>query len=91
VEIIDKSKVELKFLYYILRRAGLDKVNTQAGVPGLNRNDAYRIKIPLPSIEVQKEIISEIESKQEAIEHAKAIIKNLERERDDILDSRLRS
>lgn len=40
-----------------------------------------RIKIPLPPIEIQKEIVEQIEVKQQAIEHAKAIIKNLERER----------
>lgn len=40
-----------------------------------------KIKIPLPPIEVQKEIVEQIEVKQNAIEHAKAIIENLERER----------
>lgn len=40
-----------------------------------------KIKIPLPPIEVQKEIVEQIEVKQNAIDHAKAIIQNLERER----------
>ncbi|MCK5450621.1 MAG: N-6 DNA methylase [Candidatus Omnitrophica bacterium] len=40
-----------------------------------------KIKIPLPPIEVQKEIVEQIEVKQNAINHAKEIIKNLERER----------
>lgn len=40
-----------------------------------------QIKIPLPPIEVQKEIVEQIEVKQNAINHAKEIIKNLERER----------
>jgi type I restriction enzyme M protein len=40
-----------------------------------------KIKIPLPPIEVQKEIVEQIEVKQSAIDHAKAIIQNLERER----------
>jgi len=26
----------------------LGKVNTQAGVPGLNHNDAYKVKTPFP-------------------------------------------
>ena len=39
------------------------------------------IKIPLLPLEVQKEIVSEIENKQNAINHAREIIKNLERER----------
>ncbi len=40
-----------------------------------------KIKIPLPPLEVQKEIVEQIEVKQNAINHAKEIIKNLERER----------
>ena len=40
-----------------------------------------KIKIPLPPLEVQKEIVEQIEVKQNAIDHAKAIIQNLERER----------
>ncbi len=40
-----------------------------------------KIKIPLPPIEVQKEIVEQIEVKQNAIDHAKAIIQNLGRER----------
>ena len=48
--------------------------------------DRFRdLEIPLPPIEVQKEIVEQIEVKQNAIDHAKAIIQNLERERDDIL------
>jgi len=48
-----------------------------------------KIKIPLPPIEVQKEIVEQIEVKQKAIEAAKAVIENLERERDAILAKRL--
>ncbi len=49
------------------------------------------IEIPLPPLEIQKEIVEQIEVKQKAIEGAKQVIKNLERERDDILVSHLRS
>ena len=40
-----------------------------------------KIKIPLPPLEVQKEIMEQIEVKQNAINHAKEVIKNLESER----------
>ena len=39
------------------------------------------LAIPLPPIEIQKEIVEQIDVKQNAIDHAKAIISNLERER----------
>jgi restriction endonuclease S subunit len=47
--------------------------------------------IPLPPIEVQKEIVEQIEVKQNAINAAREVIKNLERERDDILAKSLES
>ncbi len=47
--------------------------------------------IPLPPLDVQKEIVEQIEVKQKAIEGAKQVIENLERERDDILVSHLES
>lgn len=48
-----------------------------------------KIKIPIPPLEVQKEIVEQTDVKQNAITHAKEIIKNLER--DDILAKRLES
>lgn len=36
----------LEFIYYLLETLGLDEMNTDAAVPGLNRNNAYRIEIP---------------------------------------------
>ena len=76
VKLLDEKKVNLKYLYFILRTLGLDKINTQAGVPGLNRNDAYKLKIPLPPIVAQDEIVKEIEGYQKNIIGAKQIIDN---------------
>jgi len=47
----------------------------------ISKTNFSKIKIPLPPLEVQKEIVEQIEVKQNAIDHAKAIIQNLERER----------
>lgn len=47
----------------------------------ISRSNLGKINISLPPIEVQKEIVEQIETKLQAIEHAKAIIQNLERER----------
>lgn len=81
VKVLDEDHANLKYIYHLLKTLSLDKVNTQAGVPGLNRNDAYKIKIPLPPLEVQQEIVAQIEIKQAAIDGAKAVIENLEKER----------
>lgn len=37
--------VPLTFCYYALDQLGLDQMNTDAAVPGLNRNNAYRLEL----------------------------------------------
>jgi type I restriction enzyme M protein len=70
------EKIRIKYLYFILRCSNLDKINTQAGVPGLNRNDAYKVPIPLPPLEVQEQIVAEIETYQKIIDGALQVIEN---------------
>ena len=41
-----KNEIDLSFYYYLLNTLGLDDMNTDAAVPGLNRNNAYRLQIP---------------------------------------------
>ena len=65
-----------------------------SGTGGLQRipMDYVRTyKIPLPPLSVQREIVEQIAGKQHAINHAKEIIKELERERDGILGNHLGS
>lgn len=78
------SRLDAAFLFYLLRGQAAHVANMAQGigVRGVTRKDFAAIKIPLPPIEVQKEIVEQIEIKQNAIEHAKAIIENLERERE---------
>ncbi len=65
-----------KFLYFYLRSNPI-------------KSDGYKrhfrklmeTRVPFPPLSVQKEIVEQIEVKQNAIDHAKAIIQNLERER----------
>lgn len=73
----DKSKTNIKFLFHSMQRIAFT----------VNEHKRYwiseysKIKIPLPPLDVQNEIVEQIEVKQNAINHAKEIIKNLERER----------
>ena len=41
-----KYKMTLSFSYYFLQTLGLDEMNTDAAVPGLNRNNVYRLELP---------------------------------------------
>ena len=76
VKIRDPALLDIRYCYYQLRTLELDKVNVQSGVPGLNRNDAYRELIPLPPLDVQKEIAAEIEGYQKVIDGARAVVDN---------------
>ena len=73
----NNTKANIKFIFRAMQRI----------VFPINEHKRYwiseysKIKIPLPPIEVQNEIVEQIEIKQSAIDHAKAIIQNLERER----------
>lgn len=44
-----KPKIELTFCYYLLQTLKLDNMNTDAAVPGLNRNNVYRLEFTMPS------------------------------------------
>jgi type I restriction enzyme S subunit len=39
----------LTYCFYLLQTLGLDKMNTDAAVPGLNRENAYRLEHVLPN------------------------------------------
>jgi len=72
-----EGKAEIKYLFHVMK-------NIKCNHDTHKRywiSKYSKIKIPLPPLEVQKEIVEQIEVKQNAIDHAKAIIQNLERER----------
>jgi len=77
----NKNKILPKFLFNLLKRIDAKNLTNDQNYPSLKTSEIAKIKIPLPPIEVQKEIVEQIEVKQNAIDHAKAIIQNLERER----------
>ncbi len=48
-----KTKAPLTFCYYHLQTLGLDGMNTDAAVPGLNRNNIYRLPVPWSTDELR--------------------------------------
>jgi type I restriction enzyme M protein len=54
------ENIEIKYLFLILEKIGLKNLIGGTGVPGLNRDDAYNQKIPLPPKNIQEKIINEI-------------------------------
>ena len=76
IKLKDRDTINLKYLFHIMSTLNLGQVNIQSGVPGLNRNDAYKIKIPLPPLEIQQEILKELNEYQKIIDGAKQVVEN---------------
>jgi len=69
VTVNDSEILDLKFLYYLLLGSNLKELNSDAAVPGLNREIAYSQKFKIPSIEVQLEIVKLVDSYDNLIEN----------------------
>ena len=54
---IDVSKVEPKYVYYCLEKKHLEKLNKAGGVPSLTQEVLNRVEVPVPPLEVQREIV----------------------------------
>ena len=71
------AKTDMLYLYHLLKSLDLPSLRAGAGIPGLNRNDVYeRYRLPLPPLEVQREIVAEIDEYQRVIDGARAVIDN---------------
>ena len=79
VKIVDEDVTDIRYLYYVLKSLNLPALRAGAGIPGLNRNDVYREhKIPLPPLEIQREIVAEIDGYQRVADGARELIERTE-------------
>lgn len=44
-----RTKIPMTYCFYLLQTLGLDNMNTAAAVPGLNRNNVYRLTVAYPT------------------------------------------
>ncbi|MDZ4126904.1 MAG: restriction endonuclease subunit S, partial [Hydrogenophaga sp.] len=52
----EPEKRDLYFTYSLLKSLGLERMNTDSAVPGLNRENAHKVEVLVPSLEVQKKV-----------------------------------
>lgn len=83
----NKNKIILKYLKYAVENSTLK--NTGAIIPQLTVPELKKIAIPVPSLETQQKIASQIEELENQIEEAQAIIDNSKQEKQKILDKYL--
>ena len=66
-----REEVDFNWFIYALRLATLSELNKASGVPGLNREDAYKIPIPLPSLPEQQRIAALLNGQLATVEQAR--------------------
>jgi len=76
--VIPKENYDLRFLYYKFQTLGLNKLNSDAAVPGLNRNVAYEQSSFYPPLPTQRKIASILSAYDDLIENNLKRIKLLE-------------
>ncbi|EGR2519329.1 restriction modification system DNA specificity subunit [Vibrio cholerae] len=80
-----KAGYSLNYCYLILQNLGLENMNTDAAVPGLNRNNAYRLEVVTPSQDVLNKFESLMHSFQSKVDSNNAENSSLETLRDTLL------
>jgi len=66
--ITDNEEYNLKYIYYLLQTLGLNELNEDSAVPGLNRNTAYQQDISFPPLPEQKAIAEFLSSLDDKID-----------------------
>jgi type I restriction enzyme M protein len=72
--ICDESKALPKFVYSLLCKIDARTITPDQAYPSLRLSEIGAIQIPLPPLEVQKEIVEEIEGYQKVINGARAVL-----------------
>lgn len=73
-----KDGSDRKFIYYLLKSLPLARMNSDAAVPGLNREAAYALRVQLPSPGVQRRVAAVLSSYDDLIENNRRRIALLE-------------
>lgn len=66
---------DLRFIYYLLKSLRLKQYEKSTAIPGLNRNDAYRLKIYLPPLPEQRAIVAKLETLLSELDNAAQSLK----------------
>lgn len=74
--ICDLNKINSKYLYRILSSIDAKTLTADQAYPSLNLKQISGIKIPLPPLHIQEEIVKEIEGYQKIIDGARQIVEN---------------
>ena len=94
--VLDKKFVLPEFIKFCLLSYDFLKISTflrsgkSQSHPRIHISDLLNIKIPLPDLEIQQKIVSEIQLREEESNHYKEQIKKLRKEIDDLIHQLLK-
>ena len=91
--IIDiKDKCLMKYVYYILsNNEKLDQLKTGVGIPNITKGTLETLKIPIPSLERQQEIVAYCESNDALIQQLEIEIENNKKQAQLFIDGIVKS
>lgn len=70
--------IDKRWLYWAIATLGLNQLDSSTGVPGLNRNDAYRLRLAVPSEDRQRRIAGILDALDDQIRLTSRVIAKLE-------------
>ena len=73
---ISAPGVDMRWLYYCLRSINFRELNKASAVPGLNREDAYRVPVGLP-LAVQELLAARLTAQMQCVAQARAAARAL--------------
>lgn len=59
--VVQKSDHNWRFLYHLLRYCDLTDLNSHSAIPGMNREDAYKVQVSLPDRAVEDRLVSALD------------------------------
>lgn len=78
------AQVDPRWAYWLLKQLGMENMNKSAAVPGLNRDDVYRLSALLPPLDEQRRIAAILDKadairqkRRQAIAHLDALAQSI--------------
>ena len=72
-----KGDTDLRWVYWCLSALPLNKLDSSTGVPGLNRYDAYALRVNVPPLPERRRIARILDTADDAIQHTERVIAKL--------------
>ena len=74
-----QTNLNLHYLRHLVQGLQFDALNAASAIPGLNRNDAYNLRVLIPPLPEQRKIASVLYAVDQAIQKTEAVQRQTER------------